>query len=78
MNEIYHVFAHGRSMDSIDVSSVLVCREFSFDFFDNLFTKRTHFGRTSYCHIFGRLVSKKEKKKEVIIKSYELHRETNK
>lgn len=59
VDEIDHVFAHGRSWDAVHKAAVLEPGILLLDFLHHLFAKRAHFGGARYCHVFITFVPEK-------------------
>lgn len=67
VDKVDHVLAHGRSMDAVNETAVFESGILSFHFFDDLFAKRTDFGRTRDRHVLVAFVPEGlEKKNEMI------------
>jgi len=60
VDEVDHVFAHGRSWDAVHKAAILKPGILLLDLFHHLFAKRAHFGGARYCHVLVALVPGKK------------------
>jgi len=60
VDEIDHVFAHGRSWDAVHKAAILEPGILFFDLLHHLFAKRAHFGGARYCHVLIAFVPETE------------------